>query len=173
MPDLEWRPSPSYPDYEVSERGDVRRIKPGIRGGFVGKVMKPYRRDDGYNMFILRRDNRSFHVKAHQLVIEAFVGPKPFPDAEVCHGDGTRDNDHWTNLRWGTRTENRADQLRHGTLPRGRRHGGSKLNDDQVFEIRRRKALGLTATELAARFGVSKNHIYRVERGERWLANSG
>lgn len=50
----EWRVVPSFPCYEVSESGDVRRCKPGIRGGEVGKVMKPYVREDGYRMYILR-----------------------------------------------------------------------------------------------------------------------
>ena len=63
---IEWRESPSFPDYEVSEFGDVRRCRKGIRGGLIGKVMKAYVRKDGYRMFILRRDNRSFHRKARR-----------------------------------------------------------------------------------------------------------
>ena len=56
---MEWRESPSFPCYEVSEFGDVRRCRKGIRGGIIGKVMKAYVRKDGYRMFILRRDEVS------------------------------------------------------------------------------------------------------------------
>lgn len=165
---MKWKECVRFPCYEVSERGDVRRIKRGIRGGFVGKVMKPYRREDGYNMFILRNLNRSFHVKAHQLVAEAFVGPKPFPDAEVCHCDGSRHNDHFTNLRWDTRAANHADKVRHGTTARGERGPAAKLSSAQVAEIRSRYAIGgVSQQALADEFGVRQPLVSRIVAGKR------
>lgn len=164
-----WKTCARFPSYSVSEDGQVKRIKPGIRGGEVGKLMKPYRRADGYNMFILREANRSHHVKSHQLVAEAFVGPKPFATAEVRHRDGTRSNNHWRNLRWGTRAENVADQAVHGTDKAGERHHASKLSAEQINEIRRRYAAGgILQRELAAEFGVLQGHVSRIVSAKRW-----
>ncbi|TIU71779.1 MAG: HNH endonuclease [Mesorhizobium sp.] len=165
---MEWRISPSFPAYEVSENGDVRRCARGLRGGAVGKVMKAYVRADGYRMYILRRDNKSFHRKAHQLVAEAFVGPKPFPEAEVRHWDGTRTNDHFSNLLWGTRAENRADAVRHGTLLRGERAPRAKLTMDQARQIRELAKTGLAQWKIGERFGVAQNCVSRVVREVRY-----
>lgn len=164
----EWRISPSFPDYEVSEFGAVRRCRPGLRGGVVGKVLKPYRRADGYNMFILRRDNSSHHVRAHQLVCEAFNGPKPSDGAEVCHYDGSRDNDHWSNLRWDTRKANHADKVRHGTAPRGVRHPAAKLSEPDIADIRSRYAGGELQRVIAESYGIKQGHVSRVVAGDRW-----
>lgn len=110
---MEWRVSPSFPEYEVSEYGQLRRC---VRapGGVVGRLLKGYVRPDGYLMYILRRDGRSWHPRAHQLVLEAFVGPKPFPKAEGRHKDGLRVHDHYSNLEWGSRTDNANDRVRDG-----------------------------------------------------------
>lgn len=159
---------PSFPCYEVSESGDVRRCKPGIRGGEVGKVMKPYVREDGYRMYILRHENCSYHRKAHQLVIEAFVGPKPFPNAEVRHMDGTRTNDHFTNLQWGTSAENKADMLLHNTRMRGETAPQAKLSLAQVLEIRALAEKGCVLRDLGRRFGVGANQISGIVRKTRW-----
>lgn len=164
----EWRVVPSFPCYEVSDSGDVRRCKPGIRGGQVGKVMKAYVREDGYRMYILRHENKSYHKKAHQLVAEAFVGPKPFPEAEVRHMDGTRTNDHFSNLAWGTSAENKADMLRHNTRLVGERAPQAKLSLQQVKQIRLMAERGLLHREIGAKFGVSQTHVSRIVRMVRW-----
>jgi hypothetical protein len=164
-----WRIIPSFPHYEVSETGEVRRVAKGIRGGEVGKLMKPYRREDGYNMYILRRDNRSFHKKAHQLVIDTFVGPKPFDGAEVCHIDGSRTNDHWSNLRWDTRSNNHKDKVGHGTSARGARSPHAKLTDAKVRKLFKLLSGGLTHEKAAKRLGISQVQVSRIVSGVRWL----
>jgi hypothetical protein len=49
------------------------------------------------------------------LVLEAFVGPRPAPNLDCCHGDGNPANDLLGNLRWDTKRANHADSVRHGT----------------------------------------------------------
>jgi hypothetical protein len=154
---MNWRVCARFPDYEVSERGKKA-------SGIIGKVMKPYRRPDGYDMFQLREGNRAFRPLAHQLVAEAFLGPKPFSGAEVCHRDGTRDNNHWTNLRWDSCKGNHADKAEHGTLLRGERTPAAKLTTAQVTEIRQKAADGILQRVLAAEYGVQQSQISRVVR---------
>jgi hypothetical protein len=101
---MKWLHCPRHPEYEVSEYGHLRR---------KGKVRKPYLQADGYLVYCLMGHKTR---KVHQLVLEAFVGPKP--EGGVCrHLDGNRTNNHITNLRWGTRSENSKDRWDHGRGP--------------------------------------------------------
>lgn len=45
-------------------------------------------------------------MKVHQLVCEAFHGPKPFSRAVVIHKDENSLNNKPSNLTWGTQKEN-------------------------------------------------------------------
>jgi hypothetical protein len=56
--------------------------------------------------------NRS-HRYVHDLMLEAFVGPRP--EGEEClHADDIGSHNVIGNLRWGTRTENLLDCVRNG-----------------------------------------------------------
>lgn len=50
--------------------------------------------------------NRQAPRKVHQLVCEAFHGPRPFDEAVVIHIDEDGLNNRPENLRWGTQKEN-------------------------------------------------------------------
>lgn len=59
--------------------------------------------------------------KAHQLILEAFVGPRGNQD--VRHLNGNPADNRLENLCYGTRKENVADAIRHGSFRRsGRRN---------------------------------------------------
>lgn len=101
----QWKPVPGFLEYEVSEHGDVRR---------GSKQLKPERtQGNDRKRFRLSVGGRLYTFKAAQLVALAFIGPKPFEGAEVCHNDGFKHNNHWTNLRWDTHAGNSADDLGH------------------------------------------------------------
>lgn len=70
-------------------------------------------------------------------------------------------------LRWATRTENLSDRIGHGTVPRGRRNGQSKLTESDVREIRR-LAGKCTARELAERFPVKVDQIQKIQQRKWW-----
>lgn len=55
----------------------------------------------------------------------------------------------------------------HGTAPRGENCGTHKLTAAQVREIRTLKGTEYQYV-LAARFGISKQQMSRIIRGERW-----
>jgi len=59
---------------------------------------------------MLRREGGGFvrqsPRKVHQLVCEAFHGPKPFEKAVVIHIDEDAHNNRPENLMWGTQKEN-------------------------------------------------------------------
>lgn len=53
----------------------------------------------------LRKDNKTTRKFVHTLVYEAFYGEKP-DYLEIDHIDGDKTNNHFTNLRAVTRSEN-------------------------------------------------------------------
>lgn len=58
-------------------------------------------------------DKKRRDFKVHRLVMEAFVGPCP-EGLEVLHWDDNPANNHLSNLRYGTRSENVKDRVRNG-----------------------------------------------------------
>jgi hypothetical protein len=106
-----WKKVHGFPGYEVSEHGDLRHCL---------KLLKPHRViGNGRKRFSLSRGGRKCTFKASQLVARAFIGPKPFEDAEVCHDDGFEHNNHFTNLRYGTAASNGNDVTMHRLQRRG------------------------------------------------------
>lgn len=118
----EWRPVPGWEGlYSVSDLGRVRsedRVTSGRNGTprrAYGRVLRPTREPHGYMTVGLSRPRtRRQKVYVHDLVLTAFRGPRPDGD-QCCHGDGTRDNNRLSNLRWGTVSDNAFDAVRHGT----------------------------------------------------------
>jgi hypothetical protein len=120
-----WLPVAGFPDYAVSSWGRVKRVSPGM-GARAGRILKPGRDRYGYPQVQLYRNGKSLMRPVHRLVLETFVGPCP-EGMEARHLDGDKGNPALSNLAWGTRAENREDQRRHGTMPRGDRHWSRTL----------------------------------------------
>ena len=165
---LLWAACPRFPDYEVSECGDVRRANAGAR-------LKGYITCDGYVAYQLQGSNGArSEVTAHCLVLEAFVGPRPSPLHQGAHGDGSRLNNHFANLRWATPEGNQGDRVLHGTNPAGERNGRAKISEEDVLfirsEYRRIKASGRTrsVTELEDMFGLHRATIVSIATGRSW-----
>jgi HNH endonuclease len=85
---------------------------------------------------------------------------------ECRHLNGDRADNRLGNLRWGTRMENIADQVRHGTDPQGERNGAAKLTDRAVRSIRSMHWKFLNV--LARRFGVTTLNVRAVVFGKTW-----
>lgn len=164
---MEWKVSPSFPEYEVSEYGDVRRCVMGGRGHKFGFPLR-HKLTNGYKFFGLTQDGKRRYPRASRLVAEAFIGPSPFDGAQVCHGDRDVTNNYYRNLRWDSSFGNQADRVKHGTHTRGEHNSQSKLTDADVLDMRRRFAEGETRTELASRFGIIYSAVAKVITGENW-----
>lgn len=112
----EWRPVTGYEGlYEVSDGGQVRSLPRTTAGhAYGGGPLKPMLTTTGYLQVHLWRDGKGRFPKVHQLVCEAFHGPRPV-DHEVRHLNGDKTDNRASNLAWGTSRENHQDTLRHGT----------------------------------------------------------
>lgn len=71
-------------------------------------------------------------------------------------------------LAWGTASENSADMVAKNRSAKGSRVGTSKLNDEQVIEIRVKYAKGSSMRQLGREFGVSKTAIRFIVTREYW-----
>ena len=94
---MEWRPIVDYPEYEVSNAGDIRR---------GGRVLKPGR-GNGYLIVQLGRNNKKY---VHRLVALAFIS-NPENKPQVDHINRIRSDNRIENLRWATKSENQINTL--------------------------------------------------------------
>lgn len=167
---------PGYPGYLVGTDGSV--LTELLNGSNKRKLSGTYRlmrhryaSEHLYPQIELFSETERWRVCIHQLVLEAFVGPRP--EGHVCrHLDGTRLNNSLENLAWGTKTENAQDRIRHGTdyfhrTQHGEKHFRAKLSTVQVDEIRRLRAEGVRLIVLAEKFGVQVSTISRIANGTR------
>lgn len=147
--------------YEVSDQGNVR----GRRQPHLPVRLRKHRLSKtGYVVFVLSRSNRQRKFLGHRLVALAFLGPEPLGQC-VNHKDANKQNNRADNLEYMTRGENCAHAAHLGLYPTGEANNKAKLTIDDVCTIRVSKDTGIA---LAARFGVHKDTIYRVRRGEQW-----
>jgi len=93
----------NYPNYEVSNFGNVRNIT-------TGKQKTPRISRSGYYDVSLYKNNKEKHGFIHKLVADAFLknlNEKPCVD----HIDGNRLNNTLVNLRFVTYSENNMNKL--------------------------------------------------------------
>lgn len=175
---MEWRVCPRFPDYEVSECGDVRRVTRAYNRP-VGFRLRGFMSAAGYPAYAITPEgsDRNETVFAYRLVAEAFLGPPPSPKHEVAHRNGSRLSAHYRHLRWSTRKANHADMQAHGTAVKGERNGRSKLTNEQAAaardEYRKLKRLGggnkygrLKA--LQEKYGLSQTSLALLGTGKTW-----
>ena len=118
----------------------------------------------GYEVVSFSTNNKTKTYYKHRLMLHAFVGVCP-DNCEALHINGNRLDNRLENLRWGTRKENVADAIKHGTATIGSRNGAAKLTDEMVKTIRLSKTIGESVDKLSDQFNVSITTIKRVLDG--------
>lgn len=114
----EWRPVVGYEGaHEVSNLGRVRGVprviirSNGVPQTIPGRILRPFPSHTGH---LRMRVTGGKDVAVHRAVLLAFVGPPP-EGYEACHINGNPADNRLENLRWGTRSDNLRDAVRHGT----------------------------------------------------------
>jgi hypothetical protein len=143
-----WRPVVGYEGfYEVSDHGRVRGVdrivKCGAYGGTrpqYGQVLLPSSNGLGRYQVGLNKEGRQRLYQVHRLILAAFIGPCPL-GREGLHWDDDTSNNHLSNLRYGTRSENRHDRVRNGRDQNARRthciHGHEFTPENTYLSIKR------------------------------------
>lgn len=145
-----WKPVKGYEGiYEVSDHGRVRSLdRTVLRNEHEmkqkGRILKQYALRGKHRMVKMARNGTRRNAYVHQLVATAFIGERP-EGMEVCHWDDNPQNNHVSNLRWGTHGDNMRDMNRNGnnhqtrkvTCPRGHRLSGRNLVPSSLKNGRR------------------------------------
>jgi hypothetical protein len=160
-----WRLCVQNDAYEVSDLGNVRRVKPA-KGAKVGKILRPgYLKAGGYAIVALSTDAKPKTYAVHLLVAAAFLDGFGEACLQVAHSDGNPRNNALSNLRMATPKENCADQLIHGTRSRGSHRPLAKLSEAQIQTIRADQRISRL---IAKEYGVSRQLIDGIKNGVRW-----
>lgn len=160
-----WQQIPGYEGlYEASDQGRVRSVdrrvtfKDGRSRLFKSKILRPGKmgRNRDYLFVSLCKDGVQRTWPLHQLIMLAFVGPRP-DKMDTCHNNGNGLDNRLSNLRYDTHAANitEADYI--------------KISDDDVREMRRRYTYyGETFSSLARHFGVTKATVSKAVRRKTW-----
>lgn len=162
-----WKTIEEFPDYEVSNAGEVRRAV-ASRTRRAGTRISGSSNRDGYPEVCLRRDGRAKNRRVHRLVWIAFNGPIP-SGLQINHINGAKSDNRIENLELVTPRENTLHAIEVlGHTRKGEGNPSSTLTAQDVLSIRERASEGETRTDLAAEFGVSKTCISGICTGKTW-----
>lgn len=177
----QWRVIPGWEGaYEASNLGRIRSIdrevpcKDGRVKHLKGMVLKQKIDDKGYYRVNLSYKARRKGHLVHQLVLFAFVGPKP-EGGETLHDDGNRLNNNLSNLKWGTNWDNHLDRFKHGRTGKGGKrptqtgslNKSAAFTEEQVLHIRTLRGK-ISAPQLGKQYGVNSSCIYKIWYRESW-----
>ncbi len=160
-----WKPVVGYEArYDVSDQGNVWSIK-------NKKVLKPAP-TRGYltvNLCDGSSPGKRRNVYVHDLVLAAFIGPKP-DGYQVDHGRRGKQCNALTNLEYVTPEENIRRAIECGLIGRGMDDKRSKLTEDGVRQLRALRASGMCRglRRLAIQFGVSEEAARRAAYGRSY-----
>lgn len=169
-----WKDIPGYEGrYQVSSLGRVKSLERKVRSvcHYTGedfyrtvpeKILRPGSARTGHVSVVLGHGVPGSLV--HQLVLLAFVGPRP-DGCDVCHINGDPTDNRLENLRYDTRKENILDVYR---LPGGR---WRKLSVEDVTDIRQRLQRGEKGSDIAKEYSMSQSAISAIKCGRAygWL----
>lgn len=180
-----WLPIPGWEGfYEASILGRIRSldrewVQPHTRTGKPvkvtkkGRILKMPAGRSGYQRVTLRAPKRKHVRPVHQLILEAFIGPRP--EGMVCrHLNGDSCDNRLCNLAWGTAKQNAQDRDDHCKTIRGSRHWQARFTEDDVLNLRRERASGAGISELARKYGAPISTVNNaLSVGKNWKHLSG
>lgn len=165
----EWRNISGFTGYQISSKCRCRSFKKKNGHGFdeIPHILTPDIDPYGYEIYCLRKDNKTRRRAAHRLIYEAFVGKIP-DGAQIDHIDCNKRNNNLSNLQVVTLTENVQRSWRNGQHYRGEDHPLAKLSNEDVRRIRECPQDTQKYWQLAEELQVSIATIYQIRRRYSW-----
>jgi hypothetical protein len=169
-----WRKIPSFPDYEASSLGRIRRTVQAPAGRrCIGGILATRVDRKGYVNTGPSRDCKQHVVKVHRLVAEAYLGKCP-EGMQVNHIDGNKQNNAPGNLEYVTQSENIKHAYRLGLKKplRGPLQPRARLRADDIRKIVLLEG-AVSQVEIARLFGVDNRTISAIYKGHCWSHVTG
>lgn len=155
------RTVPEYPNYRITQDGDVY-------SEFSGRLLKHKVSFDGYSRVGLTlQKGKQTWVMVHRLVAYAWLD-RPEGCTEVNHKDGNKSNNSTENLEWCTSSENQLHSLRMGL-----RKTKSRFTADDLDLMVWLHHQGNSQEEIAKLFRCSKAWVAKVTQGRHLKTKSG
>lgn len=172
----EWRGVKGFPNYEVSNLGNVRSIDHYDRMGRFqkGRILKQCFDGRGNYLHVqLSRGDKAIPQNVHRLVAIAFLeNPDSLP--EVNHKDEDKANNAVSNLEWCTHIYNNNYGSKK-SASRGENNPQNKFSAEAADFIKKNHIFcggTMRNKELAEMFGMSPTHVCAIAHGRRWKHGS-
>lgn len=175
-----WKPVEDFPDYDVSNLGNVRRWrgKSNVLGrkGFqivalaipLPVIQSPLGKNGRWRKVTLMDDHQRQRTMAvHRLVAKAFVS-NPLNMPQVNHLSAFPQDNRASNLEWTDHAGNHLHATVNGLRKQGEGVSLSKLTAESVKQIRLARVSGEGSTSIARRYGVDRCTIKRVVNRKTW-----
>lgn len=169
---MEWRDIKGYPDYMVSDEGQVYSMK-------SNRLLTASKHVGDYRVVSLSRDKKKHTLLIHRLVYETFVGSVP-KGMQVNHKDEDKSNNRLDNLElltpkensnYGTRNQRIVESNRQWRKARRKMFGRPVLqyNRDGVL-IRRWEAIAEAEKQGFCKTGIGRccRGDMKTYKGYRW-----
>ena len=145
-------------DRIVNSKGNNKRIEKGI-------TISPSRcKKTGRSTVVLRKNNIRKGYGVSVLVAMAFI-PNPLNLPIVEHNDDDCNNDHYSNLKWSTQSNNISNAYIRKVKKSGEEHCKSKLSEEEVLLI---KESNKSQTQLAKEYNVAQTTIRKIKLNLSW-----
>jgi hypothetical protein len=180
----EWRDIPGFAGYQVSNWGSTRVLDRVVHTTdahrrahtrrYKGMSLKQTENPRGYRVVRMTRNTTGYALGAknmlvHRAVLLAFCHDTPSAGLDVRHLDGNKSNNRLDNLAYGTRADNEADKVLHGSANLGARNGMSKITEKTVRKIREQYAKGnVSQAAIAIQYDISREMVGRIVRRDSW-----
>jgi len=160
-----WKIINDFPDYEISNFGEVRSFKLYSDG----KILNNLNSKEYFSVF-LYKDKKRLLKKIHRLVLETFNPVKNMDNLQVNHINGIKTDNRLENLEWCTHSENMKHAFKNGLQSlKGEKNTQSKLTEKNIIEIFKDLDDGiLTQKEISEKFNVSQSTICDIKMNRTW-----
>lgn len=164
------RPGETLPGYCVRADGVVLYWD-GARGRPQWVPLKVKIGPGGFRKVRLRIDGKEREIGVAQLVLRAFVGPRPLGHEPLHYPDTDPGNNRLENLRWALRGTSKVGRIL-GPAPPPIVHGEGRSNavltERDIPVVRSHYRAGWRYKEIAADMGVADETVRHVLIGETW-----
>lgn len=152
---------PNFPDYYVTETGEIWSHKSNAPKRLTPKNCR------GYHYFSLNGKTISLN---RIIKITLFNCLSKSREITINHKDGSKLNNNLSNLEIISHKENIAHFWKHGTREtyKGEKSHLAKLTDEGVLDIRALKSAGYRVADIAKKYGVGLQAIYKILEGKTW-----